>query len=264
LTVDGYWVRVKDRVVLSGQFSVEDNTLNPDLIATMQQLGVAQAQFFANAVNTTNKGIDVVLEYYKKYGDRAFRALFTANFQDMKIDKINVPDPLNDTEDHRATFLSEREQAFILASAPKSKFAVNLEYSIKQLTIGARATYFGKVSLLGYGDSEPTDFNPPFDRGDLYAFVPADVDSRPVKDLFEYSSKLVTDVYMSYRVSNNVTLFLGADNITNEHPDLGINPEAKYWAFNNETGGPWDAVQMGGNGVRLFARVAFSIGTRKK
>jgi iron complex outermembrane receptor protein len=41
LTVDGYWVRVKDRVVLSGQFSADDTTLNPDLIAAMQQLRVA-------------------------------------------------------------------------------------------------------------------------------------------------------------------------------------------------------------------------------
>ena len=31
ITVDGYWVQVKDRVVLSGQFSVDDPSLDPDL-----------------------------------------------------------------------------------------------------------------------------------------------------------------------------------------------------------------------------------------
>jgi len=258
LTVDGYWVQVRDRVVLSGQFSVDDTTLNPALIAAMQQLKVAQAQFFANAVNTTNKGVDVVLEYYKKFGSsRSFRGLFTGNFQSMTIDKINVPDVLNDTKDHRNTFLSERERAFILASAPKTKFSVNLEYGMNQLTIGARFTYFGEITLLGYGDGAASDFTPPFERGDLYAYVPADADGHPVKDQYVYGSKLVTDLYFSYRIHKNVTLFAGADNITNEHPDLGVAPEAKYWAFNNETGGPWDAVQMGGNGVRLFARVAF-------
>ena len=263
-TVDGYWVRVKDRVVLSGQFSVDDTSLSPILIDAMQQLQVAQAQFFANAVNTTNKGIDIVFEYYKRSGDRSFRGLFTGNFQDMKIDQINVPDPLNDTKDHRATFLSEREQAFILASAPKSKFGLNLEYGIKQLTFGVRLTYFGKISLLGYGDGTASDFTPEFERGDLYAFVPADEDGHAVKDLFEYSSKLVADAYFSYRISKNVTFFGGVDNFTNEHPDLGINPLSKYWAFNNETGGPWDAVQMGGNGLRLFAKVAFSFDTQRR
>ena len=262
LTVDGYWVRVKDRVVLSGQFSADDTTLNPDLIAAMQQLRVAQSQFFANAVNTTNKGVDVVLDYFKRFGNRSFRALFTANFQNMTIDQVNVPEPLNDTKDHRATFLSEREKAFILASAPKSKFAANLEYGINQFSIGARLTYFGEMTLLGYGDGTASDFNPEFQRGDLYAYVPADLDNHAVRDEFKYGDKFVTDLYFIYRATKNTTIYLGADNITNEHPDLGINPQAKYWAFNNETGGPWDAVQMGGNGIRLFARVAFNIGTK--
>jgi iron complex outermembrane receptor protein len=257
LTVDAYWVQVRDRVVLSGQFSKDDSTLNPELIAAMDLLKVAQAQFFANAVNTTNKGVDIVLEYFKKFGNtRSFRGLFTGNFQNMTIDRINVPDPLNDTKDHRNTFLSERERAFILASAPKSKFSLNLEYGMNQLSIGARLTYFGEITLLGYGDGTASDFTPPFERGDLYAYVPADADGHAVKDQYNYGAKLVTDLYFSYRVNKNVTLFAGADNVTNQHPDLGVAPQAKYWAFNNETGGPWDSVQMGGNGIRLFAKLA--------
>ncbi|MEO6037902.1 MAG: hypothetical protein ABIQ93_05765 [Saprospiraceae bacterium] len=50
------------------------------------------------------------------------RALFTANFQKMTLDKINVPTLLDDTPAHRSTFLSDREQTFILASAPPVNF----------------------------------------------------------------------------------------------------------------------------------------------
>lgn len=263
ISVDGYWVKVKDRVVLSGQFSVDDATLDPALISAMQNLRVSLAQFFANAVNTTNKGIDIVVDYNKRFGSKNVKALFTGNFQNMTIDKINVPDKLNDTKDHQATFLTEREQAFILASAPRSKFAFNLEYGVGPMAIGARLTYFGEVRILGYGDGTDTDFNPPFSRGDLYAFVPADADARPVKDEYIYSGKLVTDIYMSYKASKNLTFFMGIDNLTNQHPDLGVNQAAKYWAYNNETGGPWDAVQMGGNGRRFFARLAFNFGKAK-
>ena len=88
--------------------------------------------------------------------------------------------------------------------------------------------------------------------------VPADSDSRPVKDQFNYGGKLVTDLYATYRFSNKLSLTIGADNLFNIHPDLGINPDARGWAFNNETGGPWDAVQMGGNGLRLFGKLAFN------
>lgn len=250
ITVDGYWVQIKDRVVLSGQFSVDDNTLDPTLIAAMQQLDVSLAQFFANAVNTTNRGIDIVIDYNKKLsGGNSIRALFTSNFQKMDIDKINVPSKLNDTEDHRKTFLSDREQKFILASAPNTKFAFNFEYGIKKFTIGTRFTYFGKITLLGYGE----------DGLGIDPKVPSDADPNVyVPDRYEYGGKLVTDLYFNYKINSKISLSWGADNLLNVHPDLGINPAARGWAFNNETGGPWDAVQMGGNGLRLFARVGFS------
>ena len=250
ITIDGYLVKIRDRVVLSGQFSVDDNTLDPALIAAMQGLKVGLAQFFANAVNTTNRGIDIVIDYNKKLDSKQnFRALFTGNFQKMKINKINTPSKLNDTEDHRKTFLSDREQKFILASAPNTKFAVNLEYGIEKITFGTRLTYFGKVNLLGYGE-DGLGINPQ---------VPSDANSNVyVPDSYNYSGKLVTDLYFNLKLNKSLNLSLGTDNLFNVHPDLGINPLARGWAFNNETGGPWDAVQMGGNGRRLFARIGFS------
>lgn len=251
ITVDGYWVKVKDRVVLSGQFSVDDTSLDPALIAAMQQLNVSLAQFFANAVNTTNKGVDIVIDYNRHFGKNNFKALFAGNFQDMTIDKINVPAKLNDTKDHQLTFLSDREQAFILASAPKTKFALNLEYGIGNVAFGARFTHFGKVTLLGYGE----------DGLGIDPQVPSDEDPNIyVPDRYEYGSKLITDIFLSLKASKNITLYAGVDNIFNIHPDLGVNPLAKYWGFNNETGGPWDAVQMGGNGRRMFVRLAFGFG----
>jgi iron complex outermembrane receptor protein len=249
ITVDGYLVKVKDRVVLSGQFSVDDNTLDPALIAAMQSLNVSLAQFFSNAVNTTNKGIDVVIEYNKRLRKNNFKALFTANFQDMTINKVNVPPKLDDSPDHRLTFFSDRERTFVLASAPKTKFAFNFEYGIHKFSAGTRLTYFGELSILGYGE-DGLGINP---------MVPSDADANVlVPDRYNYSGKLVTDLYFGYKFNDKLSLSLGADNIFNVHPDLGINPLARGWAFNNETGGPWDAVQMGGNGIRLFARIGFN------
>ncbi|TAH02465.1 MAG: TonB-dependent receptor [Sphingobacteriales bacterium] len=249
VTVDGYWVNVKDRVVLSGQFSADDNTLNPQLIAAMQALRVSLAQFFANAVNTTNQGLDVVVDYNTKVGSKSnFRALFTGNFQKMRIDKINVPTRLRPTQQLQKTFLSDREQAFILASAPRTKYALSLEYTCKKITLGTRITRFGAVTLLGYGE----------DGLGIDPQVPADFQPIYVPDRYVYGAKFVGDVYAGYKINKKLSLFAGIDNIGNVHPDLGINPAARGWAFNNETGGPWDAVQMGGNGMRFFTRLGFN------
>jgi iron complex outermembrane receptor protein len=249
ITIDGYWVKVKDRVVLSGQFDATDPDLDPVLAAQLSALNVAYAQFFANAVTTTNKGVDIVAEYNKHMGNSNFKALLTANFQNMTIDEINVPAKLNSSTFLRQSFLSDREQKFILASAPKTKMALNLEYGINKFTVGARLTYFGKITLLGYGE-DGLGINPQ---------VPTDADPNVyVKDEYNYKAKFTTDIYFSYKLCRSTSLYVGADNILNTHPDLGVAPGAKGWAFNNETGGPWDAVQMGGNGLRLFARVGFN------
>lgn len=250
ITIDGYWVQIKDRVVLSGQFDATDENLDPELRALLQDLNVSYAQFFANAVNTTNKGIDVVADYNKRWGKQSFRALFTGNLQTMSIDKINIPEKLSGSEFLRQTFLSDREQAFILASAPSSKGSLSFEYGIKNFTVGTRFTYFGNVRLLGYGE-DGLGINPQ---------VPTDANENVyLPDQYFYSGKTVTDLYFSYRISKKVTIYWGADNLFNVHPDYGFLQQAKYWAFNNETGGPWDSVQMGADGTRVYVRVGINL-----
>ncbi len=248
VTLDGYWTKIKDRVVLSGQFDGSDPDLDPSLRAQMAALNVTLAQFFANAVNTTNTGVDIVVDYNKKVKENRIRALFTGNFQGMKINEINVPEKLSGSEFLRQTFLSDREQKFILASAPKMKGALNFEYGMKKINLGTRLTYFGKVTLLGYGQ-DGLGINPT---------VPLDNGSGDVPDRYDYGGKLVTDLYISLPVSKTTTFYTGVDNIFNTHPDFGVVKGAKDWAYNTETGGAWDAVQMGSNGRRLFARLAFS------
>lgn len=248
ITVDGYMVSVKDRVVLTGQFDASDPDLNQELANDLQSKNIALAQFFANAVDTKNMGVDIVVDYNKRVGKRSFRALLTGNIQNMEIEKVNVPAPLAGSDFLRSSFFSDRERAFVLASAPDMKLAGNLEYGVKQWTVGVRATYFGEVGLLGYGEDglgiDPT--------------VPLDNGSGNVRDEYIYNGKMPVDIYLGYRFSDRLSLFVGSDNVFNVHPDLGAVPGAKGWAYNNETGGPWDAVQMGGNGRRLFARMAFN------
>lgn len=250
VTVDGYWVRIEDRVVLSGQFAADQPGIDPALAAQMNALNVGLAQFFANAVNTTNKGIDIVLDYNRTMGNHRYRMLFAGNIQDMSIDRINVPAKLAGSEALRQNFLSDREQAFILASAPPSKLTLNPEYGYKAWTIGARFTRFGEVKILGYGE-DALGINPQ---------VPTDADETVyVKDEYTYRAKVVSDLYTSYRFSDKLTLFAGADNLFNIHPSLGVAPGAKFWAYNNEPAGPFDAVQMGQNGRRYFLRLAFTL-----
>ena len=181
--------------------------------------------------------------------------MLAGNFQKMKVDEVNVPSALNGTQLNRKTFFSDREEAFLLASAPNTKLNLNLEYNWKKLSVGTNLTYFGKIKLMGFGDA--TADNP--NQTGINPMVPTDADPNVyVPEHFNFKGKLVTDVYVAYKLCKRITVFAGADNVLNVHPNLGVNPQAKGWFGDNESGGPWDSVQMGFNGRRLFGKLAFT------
>ena len=276
VAVDGYSIKMKDRVVLSGQFTVSDPGISDELRNKMIGLDVVSSQFFANAVNTTNTGIDVVVSYKKIFQKQSsLNVLFVGNFQQINIDKINVPTALQNnkytTDDYYtsrakyftneipSTFFNTREIYFMKASAPRSKYALSIDYNWKKILIGTRITYFGKMELTGFGD-------PDYDG--IYPMVPLDDPNstsnyldfnggRYVPEIFAYNGKFTTDIYVNYQIIKSLNLIMGVDNLFNVHPNLSANPKAKYWAGNNETGGAWDGVQMGFNGMRIFTKLQY-------
>jgi iron complex outermembrane receptor protein len=270
ITLDGYMVKVKDRIVLSGLFSADDNTLPAEFTTQLQNIGVSTAQFFDNAVNTTNYGLDIVLDYNKRWGNKSFRALLAGNIQDMNIDDVHIPAKLDDSYLHRKTFFSDREEAFLIASAPKSKLALNLDYSINKFGIGIRLTHYGKMETKGFGwtglasaagtggPGDP-DISGSFTGIDPYVDIDGFADQiHVVPEIFVYSGKITTDIFFSYAFSKKISLFIGADNLFNVHPDYAAVPNARYESFDNEMGGAWESVQMGFNGRKLFSKLVFN------
>ena len=276
VTVDGYIVKVKDRIVLSGLFSANDSTLVPAFTDKLKALNVATAQFFDNAVNTTNIGLDIVVDYNKKWGNKSFKVLLSGNLQHMVVDEVHYPPALDDSYRHRKTFFSDREEAFLLASAPKAKFNLNLEYSIGKLGIGTNFTYFGNMKTKGFGwtgfsnlanTGGPGDPTISGSFGGIDPYVDQDkyLDANFTGDgvhiepeVFNYKAKVTTDVFLSFKFSKKVSLFVGADNLFNVHPNFAAVYSARRESFDNEAGGPWESVQMGFNGRRLFSKLAFN------
>ena len=205
-TVDGYMINVKDRIVLTSYFD-----------ASSQGIGVDQAQFFANAADTKTVGLDIVLAWKKKIANATYGITFVGNINDMKIDKVH-----NGTLDAE-TFFGKREQAFLLASAPKNKFGLNLNYSRSKFDAGLAFTHFSKVVLIDYAGSDNV-----------------------------YEAKINTDLTVGYKMTNHLKLTLGSNNLFN------IYPTKQDELGNTEAGGYWDAVQMGFNGAYYYARLGFN------
>lgn len=203
-TVDGYYISVKDRIVLTGYFD-----------ATIYNLGVNSAQFFVNGVDTKTTGLDLVFAWKKNFGDQTVSATLVGNINSMKIGDVK-----NGTLD-KDIFFGEREKAFLLASAPETKFGLNMSYNKKWFNSGLAFTRFSDVKLIDYGGQ--TD---------------------------AYSAKVVTDLTLGFKLSKATKLSIGANNLFNIYPD---QQDADV-----EGGGYWDAVQMGFGGSYYYARLGFN------
>ncbi|GGW25828.1 TonB-dependent receptor [Arenibacter certesii] len=218
-TVDGYYIKVDDRIVLTGNFDAP------------QIPNVEAAQFFVNGVDTKTTGLDIVLSWRKTINDSRLSAAFIGNINDMKIDKVN-----NGSLDAE-TFFGERDKGFLLASAPKSKLTLNMNYSKNKFDAGLAFTHFSKVELLDYQMLEPTS--------DYASF-----EDKINQSTDTYDPKLVTDLVFGYQLSENLKLNIGSNNLFNIYPD-----QQDDWV---EGGGYWDSVQMGFGGAYYYAKLGFS------
>ncbi|MEJ7588796.1 MAG: TonB-dependent receptor [Ferruginibacter sp.] len=59
MTVDAYWIQIRNRIVLSGRFDTSNKQVK-EILRPFPD--VTLAQFFVNAINTKTKGVDVVLK----------------------------------------------------------------------------------------------------------------------------------------------------------------------------------------------------------
>jgi iron complex outermembrane receptor protein len=261
MTVDGYQVDVKNRVVVSGGYSATDPSFSPTLQQDLAAAGVADVVFFTNAVNTTNRGVDIVLAYKKHWDNQHFNATLAGNIQDVIIDKINIPSTFKKTASDSATFFSDREQYFMKYNAPKAKFNLGLEYGVNKFSIGTRFTYFGDVKELGQAGGGAVASDPYFPSVSL--------DANPailVPEIFDFSPKVTTDIYVTLKASKTLSWTLGIDNLFNVHPDAAfvkgsIQPTtggngSSY--DDSNSGGPYEPVQMGFDGTRIYAKLKWT------
>jgi iron complex outermembrane receptor protein len=189
---------------------------DPAIGEQLRALDVAAAQFFTNAIDTRTLGVDVVLGYRHWLGDHALAWSLVGNFNDMELGAINTAPALRGKED---TYFGAREQAFLQASAPPVKLGLGLEHGFGRLQASARVVHYGRVTLRDF-----------IDEYDVY------------------HSKRTLDLAATWRASERVQVTLGGANILNAYPTQQDTE--------TETGGVWDAVQMGFSGAFYFAKLS--------
>lgn len=213
LTLDAYRITIDNRVVLSGSFDDTD----PNIGSILDGLGVGQARFFFNSVDTRTTGVDLTATHKADVGAGKLSSFLGMNWGKTAITSVHTPAALVGRED---TLLDERERLFIEGGAPRMKAVAGLDYSIGNWAPSLKVIHFGEQTLGTWS-------GPP-----LYQ---------------HYSARTSADVSLTYSFTDTMKLTVGATNIFDVFP-------SKQDPNETDNGHIYESVQFGLNGAAYFAR----------
>ncbi|WP_347156831.1 TonB-dependent receptor [Pontibacter chitinilyticus] len=228
LTVDGYLIRINNRVVYTGQFGkVTDNPTpqQQEVNRLLDQANAGSARFFTNAIDTETKGVDAVLTYVTGLGGGRFSGSLAGTFAKTDLVGDIHSSPL--LAGRESTYFDEASRIYLGSAVPQTKFNLTFNYGLDKWDFFLRNVYFGKVQ-------EATN---------------------TVTAQDWYTGKVVTDVSVGYTFTKNLKLTIGANNLLDVYPD-------RVAAANSGTGRfvySRSAQQFGYNGRFLFTRITFNL-----
>jgi iron complex outermembrane recepter protein len=285
-TVDAYYIRIDDRIVLSTPF----NRSNPLVAKILNDYGadasISALQFWTNAVNTETKGVDVVALERFRLGRANASLSVAANFNrndvvgDLQTNSVidapaNNPsktDPnINPANDLGTALFDRQQRSRIEVAQPRSKINITFMYEPKSWSLLLRTVRFGEITYLHNLDPYAVNAT----SGAYFNDVGQGTDQT-------FDAKWSTDVVLTYKGLRGLTIGVGANNVFDVYPDRIFidprnDPAAVYanpvMAGANKTTGGYNAArdasnrgrflfpanQFGFNGRYLFARLTIDV-----
>ncbi|USX21306.1 TonB-dependent receptor [Oxalobacteraceae bacterium OTU3REALA1] len=216
LTVDAYQIKIKDRIVFSSEIAPEAG--GGPITNILRPLGVGQAQFFTNAVDTRTRGLDVVAEHTTKFAASSLVLSGQLGFNKTEVSKRHSTSTVLTGEqlfDQAQVTLIERGQ-------PRKHHVVAADYTAGAWNVNTRANYYGEV--------QAQSFSP----------------------LHTWDAKWLVDASVRYGFTKRTFLSVGVNNMFNELPSEWTNggdfPKLGFTRC-------WETCPIGVNGRSMYIRM---------
>lgn len=233
ITLDGYFVAIDDRVVYTGQFAGPGTGTELDNL--LAQANATAASFFANAIDTESKGLDLVVTHRMNIGTDVLlkNDLAATLSKTKKVGAIKASRVLEDAG-LVSTYFPEDSRVYLEEAVPSTKINLSHTLSTGNLNFFLRNVFFGEVT-------EATT-------------------NMALQEVF--SSKVVTDLSVGYKLAESFMITVGSNNLFDIYPDR-LSTDVDGEGNNNRSDGRFDwsrrAQQFGVGGRFLFARLSFNL-----
>jgi len=203
--VDAYQIDIKDRIGITGRFN---GAQDPRFETILNNAGLSQVQFMANAVDTKTQGLDFVMSYYIPLNSGSLTLTGAGNYTETKVPRDGNGDPIIKTGEFLRGFESvlfnREEVSRIEVAQPARKLILGAILNLDWFTVAANATNFGSV-----------DYVHPSATPIANAWNNGTVETRDQT----FSAKTLVDLNLSYQITDAFKIGVNGSNIFNVYPD---------------------------------------------
>nr|WP_315027337.1 TonB-dependent receptor [uncultured Chryseobacterium sp.] len=239
-TADAYLIKIKDRVVLTDLFYRPDGNFTPGsdqavLQGAFDLARASAANFFANAVDSETKGLDITISQTSKISSGvSLENNLGLNLNKTKrVGEIHASPKLVSQIDN---YFSEPNRVYFEEAVPRVKATLSNNLRISGLNILVRNSFFGKVT-----DADVVDANFDGVTGSREHFV--------------LNNRFITDLSVGYDFNKNISATIGSNNIFNILPSK--SPNINSLTADNQFVYSRQVSQYGIGGRFVFARIEF-------
>jgi iron complex outermembrane receptor protein len=216
LTIDAYQIKIKDRIVFSSEIAPE--AAGGPIANILKPLGVGQAQFFTNAVDTRTRGLDIVAEHTSKFAASTLVLSGQLGFNKTEVTKRHSTSTVLSGEQ----LFNQAQVTLIERGQPRKHHVVAADYTAGAWNLNTRANYYGEV--------------------EAEAFSP----------LQKWDARWLVDASVRYGFSKRTFLSFGVNNLFNQLPSEWTNggdfPKLGFTRC-------WETCPIGVNGRSMYVRV---------
>ncbi len=215
LTTDFYRATINDRIIISGRLASGNEEIPSKIRQSLENSGVAGAQFFMNAADTQTQGIDVVASYAYPVSDQGILTFsFAANYTETEITDVNLPANLPES------LFTEQDRSIIETWQPKDRVSMSTRYSDDTITVDYAVHRYGAYTVIDGGKSQ--------------TFTP----------------KYLADIQLSYGLGEYGRIKIGANNLFNVTPDINQIGQSRGGKIVD----PWGNIVVDSPGVFTYSR----------
>jgi iron complex outermembrane receptor protein len=209
LTLDAYQIELTDRIFGSSSlYGTRGGVLtSPQVLAAILANGnvldptvtTTGINIFSNGLDTRSRGVDLVISYPTDLGDYGrIDWSLSGNYNTTKVTKVKAPPAPLATPSvpfpAGQTLFAGNAKSLLETASPKYKLGLNALYSFGALTVNLTETVYGKSSALSDPGTGPL----------LQTSI---------------GTTAITDLEVSYKFLDAVTVSIGANNLFNKYPD---------------------------------------------